>query len=126
MKPKLMFLAMFAAVLSLSCVSNSRGVSAGTKEPGASANLFRPITLTRTALVAGGKCLAKLTYDKSGDLISVETDPPCVVGQGPLVVNGQALQDNPDSITFGSGTTTCYGPPIPSPPRCVCTRTPCP
>src|ERR1700675_2004201 len=122
MKPKLMLLAMFAAILSFSCVSNSRGVPVENKEPGVPGNLFRPITRTRTALVAGGRCLAKLTYNNSGDLVSVETDTPgCFVGQGPLLVNGKELQDNSDSITFGTGTTTCYGPPIPSPPRCVCT-----
>ena len=120
MRPKLMLLAMFVALLS------SLVLAVPGAFPGSEGNIYRTITLTRTALVAGGKCLAKLTYNNSGDLISVETDPPCIVGRGPLLVNGKELQDNPDSITFGSGTTTCYGPPIPSPARCVCTATPCP
>jgi len=111
MKPKLMLLAMFTALLSC-----SRGVLVEAQDPG-----YRPITLQRTDLVAGGKCVARLTYDqKSGDLIKVETDPPCVTGQRPLRVNDQELRDISGSITFGSGTTTCY------PWGCVCTKLPCP
>jgi len=124
MKPKLMLLAMFAAILSFACVSNSRGVPVENMGPGTPGNLFRPITLTRTDQVAGGRCQAKLTYDNSGNLVSVQTDPPCVVGRGPLLVNGQELRDSPGSITFGTATTTCY--PWTSPPWCVCTARPCP
>lgn len=121
MKPKLMLLAMFTAVVSFACVSNSRGVSVENMGPGAPGNPFRPITLQRTDLVAGGKCVARLTYDqKSGDPIKVETDPPCVTGQRPLRINDQELRDISGSITFGSGTSTCY------PWGCVCTRLPCP
>ena len=91
-------------------------------------------------LVAGGKCRAKLTYDEKGKLIDVNTDPPCERGlatrglwvttnEPPLENTGsirQPLVENTGSITFGTETSTCYGPPIPSPPVCICTRKPCP
>ena len=123
MKSQIALFVLFAAFTSSSC-SQTISVSSG----GGAVSPFQTIQLTRTALVAGGKCIAKLTY-KNGQLSEVDTDTQgCFVGEAtsPLLINGQPLQDNPDSITFGSGTTTCYGPPIPSPPRCVCTRTPCP
>jgi hypothetical protein len=125
MKPKLVLFALFAA-LTASC---SQVVSVQTdKIGGGGVSPFRTIPLTRTALVAGGKCVAQLTY-KDGEIVSVDTETKgCFVGEAksPLLVNGQPLQDNPSSITFGTGTTTCYGPPNPNPPRCVCTRQPCP
>ena len=126
MRLKLAFLVLFTAIVSSACVSYERGVSRGIMQPrlGANnfANTFVPITIQRTDRVAGGKCLAKLSYDASGDL-KVETEPPCIVGQGPLFVNGEELQDSDGLITFGSGTTTCYPT---SPPRCICTKSPCP
>ena len=114
MKPKLMLLAMFTALLSC-----SRGVLVEAQDPG-----YRPVTVSRTDLVIGGRCRAKLTYNNSGDVTSVETDPPCVVGQGPLLVNGQELRHLSGSITFGSGTSICYSTSIG--PKCICTAQPCP
>ena len=123
MKSRIALFVLFAAFTSSSC---SQTISVSSE--GGAVSPFQTIPLTRTALVAGGKCIAKLTY-KNGKLSEVDTDTQgCFVGEAksPLMVNGQPLQDNSDSITFGNGTTTCYGPPIPSPPRCVCTRMPCP
>lgn len=79
-------------------------------------------------LVFGGTCRAKLTYDENGHLTSVATEPPCHTGEAVkgLSVNGEPLVNNTGSITFGTGTSVCYGPPIPSPPKCICTRKPCP
>jgi hypothetical protein len=125
MRFQLIFFALLAALLP-SCYQVV-SVQSG-KGGGSPASQFQTIPLTRTALVAGGKCIAKLTY-KNGELSEVDTDTQgCFVGEAksPLMVNGQPLQNNAESITFGTGTTTCYGPPIPSPPRCVCTALPCP
>src|SRR5438094_10613545 len=106
MKPKVALLAVFAAILSHSC----------------------GVPMQQTELVAGKKCVAKIIRDGSGPIIDVDTDPPCVKGSGNLFVVGsqsrrEPLLENtgPHGITFGNGTTTCYGPPIPNPPRCVCT-----
>jgi hypothetical protein len=97
---------------------------------------FQPVVQTQTVLVAGGKCLAHLSFDGSGN-IDITADPlvpgvPCEVGspddEHPLLINGEPLRNNtsPNGITFGTGTTTCYGPPIPSVPKCICTKRPCP
>ena len=125
MKFRLIFLVLFATLLP-SCY---QVISVQSDKGGGSAvSPFQTIPLTRTALVAGGKCIAKLTY-KNGEITEVNTDTQgCFVGEAksPLMVNGQPLQNNAESITFGTGTTTCYGPPYPSPPRCICTAQPCP
>ncbi len=96
--------------------------------PGVPGDPFQPMSVTKTEVVAGGKCVARLIYDGNGKLVDVTTDPPCVTYSGPVSVNGQPLQNNSgaNGITFGNGTTTCYGPPVPSPARCICTRAPCP
>jgi hypothetical protein len=92
---------------------------------------FQPIFQSQTALVAGGKCVAHLTFDSAGNIADVAADPPCVSGSpasGVLVIGDEPLRNNtgPHGITFGNGTTTCYGPPIPSIPKCICTKSPCP
>lgn len=118
MKHKLVFLLLFTAFLSVSCVSNARVFSAGNQEPGVRGK-FSPTTLTRTDRVAGGKCVAKLTYDEeSGYLKKVETDPPCVVKEEQLLVNGHELVDFSGSITFGGSCRTCY-PSVYGPPKCI-------
>ena len=98
--------------------------------PGVVGDPFQPVAVTQTATVAGGKCIAHLIFDASGKLADVTTEPPCITYSGPVTVtpDGKPLQNNtsPNGITFGNGTTTCYGPPVPSPARCVCTKAPCP
>lgn len=117
MKFKLVFLLMFTAFLSVSCASNVRVFSVGNQEPGVRGK-FGPATLTRTERVAGGKCVAKLTYDEeSGYLKKVETEPPCVATEKPLLVNGHELVDLSGSITFNGSCTTCYNTYYG--PRCV-------
>jgi hypothetical protein len=45
-----------------------------------------------------------------------------------ITINGKPLTNNtgPHGLTFDTHTTTCYGPSIPSPAKCVCTKLPCP
>ena len=91
--------------------------------PGVPGNQFSAISVTQTQLVAGGQCLALLTYDALGNLIDVTTDTPgCFVSTDPVLVNGEPLRDNrnPNGITHGNGTCTTWGPPIPSPSRTIC------
>jgi len=119
------------------------GLPAGIVGPGDVGDPFQPKFALQDATVAGGKCTAHLVFDKKGNVIDVTTDPPCVSGSpGHLDSNGQPssfptenitiggvpLKNNtgPHGITFGTGTTTCYGPGIPSPARCFCTASPCP
>jgi hypothetical protein len=92
---------------------------------------FQPTFSSQTALVAGGKCTAHLFFDANGNLSDVTTDSPCVTNDNPdadVIVNGKPLKNNtsPFGITFGDGTSTCYGPPVPSRPKCICTAAPCP
>jgi hypothetical protein len=90
--------------------------------PGVPVSQFTALALTQDQLVAGGKCLAHLVYDAAGNIIDVQTEPPCTVTTGDVFINGQKLQDNrsPNGITHGTNTCTTYGPPIPSPARTVC------
>jgi hypothetical protein len=126
MKPTLVLVAMVAAILTFSScyyIRNSSVIPAIGKPKGYEA---MPVPISRTELVAGGKCVARLTYNKEGELTKVETDTKgCYVGQGSVLVNKEPLLHNSDSITFGKGTTTCYGP-YPDPPWCICTAEPCP
>jgi hypothetical protein len=113
--------------------------------PGTAAvNTFQPTFTTQEVILAGGKCKATLALDSLGnvaDILSTESFPlsagnDCQIGSPPpdeqgrreLKVNGTPLQNNVSAhgITFGTGTTTCYGPPRPSVPKCVCTAQPCP
>jgi hypothetical protein len=98
-------------------------------------DVFQPIYVRQKLLVSGGKCLADLIYNEQGVLIDVQvaednTNPDCIPSDPnrPVLVNGEPLRNNtsPLGITFGNGTTTCYGPPVPSIPRCICTAAPCP
>ena len=115
MKPKLMLLAMFTAIVSFACASTSQMVREDTRmgrqEPPMKTRAtgsYKPITVQQTELVLGGKCVAKLTYDeKSGGLVKVETDSPCRVTEDHLLVNGQEVLDLSGSITFGSGSKNC-------------------
>ncbi len=78
---------------------------------------------------AKGKCVAKAKCDSLGRVVDVDTEGPCVKGvanESNLSINGQPLTDNKCSITYGTATSTCYGPPIPNPPVCICTKSPCP
>lgn len=107
----------------------SRTESCLIATPGASGDPFQPAFMTQTVRVAGGKCTAILTF--ANGVLSDVTSPDCPTGSpqgGVLMVNGVPLQNNtgPHGITFGNGTTTCYGPNVPSIPKCICTAQPCP
>jgi hypothetical protein len=107
---------------------------------GSSSDVFQPVTSSQTTTVAGGKCIATLIFDSAGNLFDVTAvnapgapgDTDCQVRSPdtdhPLLINGKPLRNNtsPFGITYGDGTTTCYGPPIPSIPKCICTKSPCP
>lgn len=90
--------------------------------PGVPVGQFTAVALTQDQLVAGGKCVAHLVYDAAGNIIDVQTEPPCTVTTGDVFINGEKLQDNrsPNGITHGTNTCTTYGPPIPSPARSIC------
>jgi len=127
MSCKSLFLAIAVGFFSISCAMPVAPIDKSDD-----LRVFAATPITRTELVAGKQCVAKLTYNDRGQLVDVDTDPPCYTGAGQLFIvvepgnNREPLQNNPEGITFGTGTTTCYGPPYPSPPRCVCTRRPCP
>jgi hypothetical protein len=109
---------------------DANNVPTGIVGPGDIGDPFQPKFTLQNASVAGGKCTAHLIFDKHGNVSDVTTDPPCVTGSpvGDIIVNGAPLKNNtgPHGITFGTGTSTCYGPSIPSPAKCVCTASPCP
>jgi len=93
-------------------------------------NPFKPVSVEQTVFAAGGKCKVKKIFNAAGDMTALaladDSDPMCVIGNPDAVfVEGEQLQYNPE-ITFGNNTTTCYGPPVPSKPYCVCTKSPCP
>jgi hypothetical protein len=117
----------------------------GIVGPGDIGDPSQPKFVSQTSLVANNKCNADLVFDKHGNLIDIlsvspangyvpdpndPTQTPCTIKTvtDPIMVNGVPLKNNtgPHGITFGTGTSTCYGPSIPSPAKCVCTRTPCP
>ena len=102
--------------------------------PGVPGDAFQPVFQSQRALVAGGKCLVDLVFDGNGNVVDVQNvaGSSCIRYEGPVTVtignNTGPLKNNtsPHGLTFGNGTTTCYGPPIPSTPRCICTQAPCP
>ena len=111
--------------------------------PGIASDTFQPAFQSQTVVLAGGKCIATLVFDASGNVFDITNLTPTGPGitcfpndvdftqpprNGVVSVNGAPLKNNsgPHGITFGNGTTTCYGPPKPSIPKCVCTATPCP
>ena len=129
------FLPVICAAFSLySCATHSASTPTTTSVDFDIAQ--RPLRLERREKVSGGKCIAILRYHPvdntkfTADLDQNGSDPSCrvvdVTGSNPLLVNGQPLLNSSETITFGTGTTTCYGPPIPNPPRCFCTASPCP
>ena len=91
--------------------------------------------------VLDDQCDVEFQYNASNDLVDIKATPRsagtrCTVssaGTTPTIGNLQIL-DSSGSVTFGpagphaavTGKMICYGPPIPSPPRCVCTGTTCP
>lgn len=98
--------------------------------PGVTGDPFQPVFQEQLVTVAGGECVAHLFFNPSGKLVDVTTDPPCFAGSAVagLFIGLEEVRNNtgPHGLSFGNNTTTCYGPPSPSPPRCVCTKTPCP
>jgi hypothetical protein len=113
MKPKVFLLTICATILCCSCA-----IPEAKNEP----------QITAAGLP---RCVANVIRDSSGKVTDVVPASGCHSGNGPLFVVGpsnrrEPLRVNSEYITFGDGTTTCYGPPIPNPPRCVCTAQPCP
>lgn len=112
------------------CVAFVNNQPTGIAGPAALGDPFQPVFRTQDVMVAGGECVAHLFFDASGKLIDVTTDPPCFDGsaEGGLFIGEEEVRNNtgPHGVSFGDNTTTCYGPPSPSPPRCVCTKAPCP
>jgi len=113
MKPKVFVISICAALLCSSCAQN------------------------QTVSTAAGlpACVAAVTRDSNGNITDVVPGPNCVRSDVPrrnpefVIGHGNArepLKEVGSYITFGGGTTTCYGPPIPSPAMCVCTSPPCP
>jgi hypothetical protein len=105
------------------------GFLTGIVGPGEKGDPFQP--QIKTTLAAGGKCVVDFSYDETGKISNITTPTSgCHVGLGPVFLGNtnEELKNNtnPHGITFGNNTTTCYGPPSPSPARCVCTATPCP
>lgn len=108
--------------------------------PGVATDKFQPVTQSRHQTAAGGQC----EFDRDANGAITNLTPGChfvQVDPAALVVNGQPLRNNTndDGITFASPscqpgvnnvgcTTTCYGPPRPSRPVCVCSpfSTSCP
>lgn len=99
--------------------------------PGIAGDPFQPLSQTETAVVAGGKCEITKIFDASGNLadITLPSGSSCYVGRPETItLNGEPLRNNTsrNGITFGNNTTTCYGPPTPKTPLCICTAEPCP
>lgn len=113
MRLKLVFLGLFTAIVSVACASYPRGASQDGMQLGARHNLHAPITIQRTDSVLGGRCQARLTFDRqSGNITKIETDPPCVVksvGEERLLVNGHEVVDLSGSITFSGSCRIYYG-----------------
>jgi hypothetical protein len=98
-------------------------------------NVFQPLYTTQNALVSGGRCSVtkffqdNLLVDVQVDNTATNAANGCIRGTPDKVLVGtEELRNNigEHGITFGSGTSTCYGPPTPRKPICVCTRSPCP
>ena len=105
------------------CSATVGGVLTGIVGPGEKGDPFQPIFKEQTAVVAGGKCVAKLIFDNNGQLADVQSlTPGCTVSTGDVFINGELLRNNtnPHGISWGNGTCTTYGPPIPSPSRTIC------
>jgi len=142
MKTKLLLLILCTAMSSVSCfflpsflISNRRNIRAEEK-----------------LLVLDGKCVAVLKYSANGDIkeVAAEKADPNDQSVSCEVVNkenlfsayGMPVVDNSGGLTLenphvsaagaagasaatASGKMICYGPPIPTPPRCICTMSPC-
>jgi hypothetical protein len=119
------YLLLWAAVVALSTLFTESCMSAGpsvSRQDVSGGDPFQPLSVKETHLAAGGKCLVELIYDARGNLADVKPiTSGCVVTIGNPTVNGQPLRNNTGryGITFGDGTETCYGPPVPDPARCV-------
>jgi hypothetical protein len=103
----------------------------------------RPRGSEEKFVVLDGRCIATLKYGADGsieDVTAVSSDPDdtnsCGVAEKDgLSIGGTKLLENSGSVTLevegqgiraGRGKMICYGPPIPSPPRCICMAKPCP
>jgi hypothetical protein len=127
MKIRAVFIAICAVISSYSCVTTSRSVLNDSQDI---TILSKPAPVAKQEKVANGQCTAVVTYNNKGEIDNVSS-PDCEVGQKILYITSDKrtfyeLKHSSESITFGGATTTCYGPPYPSPPRCVCTAQPCP
>jgi len=92
-------------------------------------------------LDACARCIINITRDAFDNILDIAVDPSspnpnCQTSNDPgnldnqgkrktPLVNGEPLSFN-EVITYGTSTTTCYGPRNPTPAWCICTKTPCP
>jgi hypothetical protein len=147
MKARLILLAMCAAMLSISCLFLPSFLVSDRRTIRSEEKLF---VLDGKCIV-----ILKYNANGSiKDITAQSTDPTdtnsCgVTDKENLRAYGQPVLDNAAGITFAlenvdpqtssartasasgstaavSGKMICYGPPIPSPSRCVCTMKPCP
>ena len=107
------------------CSATVDNVPTGIVGPGEKGDPFQPVFKDQVATVAGGKCSVKLIFDSSGQLADVQllnAAEGCTRTVGPILIEGSELKNNtsPHGITWGNGTCTTYGPPIPSPSRTIC------
>ena len=146
MRYKLPLLLVCAAALCASCIFLPSFLVSGR----------RPIASEEKFTVLDGKCIVTMKYNPNGtlrELTAASADPNDTTSCGKaekndLTVGGMPVLDNVGGITLGveggqpraasstgaasaraaaaSGKMICYGPPIPSPPVCVCTSNPCP
>jgi hypothetical protein len=96
--------------------------------------------------VLQGECVVTITYNDDGTMKDFKVANPdgdtkkCSADNvaSPPLPPGLTLKENSGSLTFvhgtgphtqaadsSSGKMICYGPPIPSPPKCVCVSGPC-
>ena len=107
------------------CTTTIAGLPTGIVGPGEKGDPFQPVFKEQVAVAAGGKCSVKLIFDSSGqlaDVVLLNADENCTRAVGPVLIEGFELKNNtsPHGITWGNGTCTTYGPPIPSPSRTIC------
>jgi hypothetical protein len=146
MKARLLLLTLCTAMSSVSCFSVPSFLISNRRTVPSEEKLF----------VLDGKCIVTLKYNANGtirEVTAVSADPNDTNSCGTTDKDLQpyGIVDNAGGITFSfenpqasagraavasaassgsvapaGGRMICYGPPIPSPPRCVCTMNPCP
>lgn len=149
---KLVFLVICAMIWSLSCNKNVEESKSGGSSIQASGLTMQRANERRNKEeieLFDGECISEIEYfyEKDGKLKDVKIKSKHVKGltgncqdvkleKDKIKYNGWVVTDNPGWLTFAPdpsepgprnhGPMKCYGPPVPSPPRCVCLHSPCP